>query len=155
MTRASRRGASSITVQPADEETIDRVEALLEANDLPHRDVQTKPGCFFLARSGTEVVGAGGVEPHGSNGLLRSVVIEESSRGRGYGTALCDALEARARRNGVETLYLLTTTAAEFFRRNGYEEAVRETVPSSVRRTTEFTDLCPTSATCMKKRVER
>ena len=155
MTRPSGGSTPSMTVERADEETIDRVEALLEENDLTYRDVRTKPECFVLAHAGTEFVGVGGVEPAGSNGLLRSVAIEESRRGRGYGTALCDALEARAREDGVETLYLLTTTASAFFRRSGYEEVVREDVPPSIRRTTEFTDLCPDSATCLRKHVER
>lgn len=144
---------ASITVEKADAEDLDRVEALLDANDLPHRDVRAKPECFFVARSDTEWIGVGGVELYGSSGLLRSVVVAESSRGQGYGTALCDALEERARTNGVEALYLLTTTAPEFFRRRGYEEIGRETVPSSIQRTTEFAELCPSSATCMRKRL--
>lgn len=144
---------SSITVRRADGEDIARVEALLEANDLPYRDVRAKPECFFVASSDAEVIGVGGVEIYGSNGLLRSIVIEESSRGRGYGTAVRETLEEHARTNGVTTLYLLTTTASAFFRRSEYERVDRANVPSSIQRTTEFTDLCPTSATCLKKEL--
>ena len=61
------------------------------------------------------VYGTDGVEIYGSEDLLRSVVIMESNRGQGYGAELCDSLEEYARTNGVETLYLLTTTAALFF----------------------------------------
>ena len=141
----------SITLERADSDDIDRVEALLEANGLPYRDVRTKSERFFVGYSGTEVVGIGGVEVHGSDGLLRSVVVTESNRGQGYGTALCRGLEDYARNDGVETLYLLTTTAAPFFRRRGYQEIARENVPSSIRRTTEFADLCPDSATCLRR----
>ncbi|WP_433630184.1 arsenic resistance N-acetyltransferase ArsN2 [Halomicrococcus sp. NG-SE-24] len=144
---------SSITLQKADEDDVDRVEALLEANGLPFEDVRAKPECFFVVYSDTECIGVGGVERYGSNGLLRSVVVTESNRGQGYGTALCDALEEYARTNEVETLYLLTTTAAAFFRRRGYEEVVREDVPSSIQKTAEFTDLCPNSATCLRKNL--
>ncbi len=140
----------SLTLRPAGTH-LDRVEALLEANDLPARDVQSKPECFSVARVDGEVVGAGGVERHGSDGLLRSVVVEESRRGRGYGVAICDALEAEARSDGVETLYLLTTTAAGFFRRRGYEEVLREAASPGIRQTAQFADLCPASATCMTK----
>ncbi|WP_313692959.1 arsenic resistance N-acetyltransferase ArsN2 [Halorarum halobium] len=145
----------SITLEPAGSKGIDRVEAVLAANDLPNGDVRAKPECFYLARSDAAVVGVGGLEPHGENGLLRSVVIGESNRGRGYGAALCDALEARASEEGVGTLYLLTTTAAGFFRGRGYEALDRAAVPSAVRGTTEFTDLCPASATCMRKPLDR
>lgn len=141
----------SITLERADSDDIDRVETLLEANGLPSRDVRTKSECFFVGYSGAEVVGIGGVEARGSDGLLRSVVVTESNRGRGYGTALCRGLEDYARNNGVETLYLLTTTAAPFFRGCGYEETTRESVPSSIRGTTEFTGLCPDSATCLRR----
>ena len=142
---------SSVTIDKADRGDLNRVEALLEANDLPHQDVRTKPSCFFVAYSDTEFVGIGGIEIYGSNGLLRSVVITESNRGQSYGAALCDALEAYARTNRVSTLYLLTTSAVAFFRQCGYGVIVRDDVPSSIQRTTEFTELCPISATCLKK----
>jgi amino-acid N-acetyltransferase len=142
---------STITVEKADAADLDYVEALLEANGLPHRDVRTKPECFFVASADAERVGVGGLETHGPNGLLRSVAIAETHRGRGYGSALCEALEDYARENGVETLYLLTTTAPDFFRQRGYEAIGREDAPSRIRQTTEFTDLCPDSATCMEK----
>jgi len=139
-----------VTLRPLEGDDPDRVEALLEANGLPHEDIRAKPECFFLADADGDVVGAGGLEVYGSDSLLRSVVVTEPYRGRGYGGALCDALETRARERGVGSLYLLTTTAAGFFRRRGYEAIDREAVPPAVRRTTEFADLCPDSATCMR-----
>lgn len=141
------------TIRRTDEADFDAVETLLEANGLPSRDVRTSPGRFLVAVSDAAVVGVVGVEPYGSSGLLRSLAVSESSRGRGYGTALCDALEEQARADGVDTLYLLTTTAAAFFRRRGYESVAREAVPTAVQQTTEFAELCPASATCMKKNL--
>lgn len=143
--------STEITLRPAAAEDLDRVEALLEANDLPSGDVRAIPDCFFVAESEGAVVGVGGVEARGSAGLLRSVVVREPNRGEGYGRTLCAALEDRARAAGIETLYLLTTTAAAFFRRNGYEAIPREEAPTGIRETTQFTDLCPDSATCMRK----
>jgi amino-acid N-acetyltransferase len=143
----------SITLREADAETIDWVEALLEANDLPYRDVRTKAECFFVAVDEPERVGVGGVELHGVDGLLRSLVIARPHRGRGYGTALYESLEDYARENGVQALYLLTTTASGFFRERGYETVSRADAPERIRETTEFTDLCPTSATCMEKEL--
>ncbi|WP_137285970.1 arsenic resistance N-acetyltransferase ArsN2 [Halorussus salinisoli] len=144
---------SSLTIRRVDDDSVDRVESLLEANGLPYQDVRSKSECFFLAYSDTECIGTGGVETHGSDGLLRSVVVTEPNRGQGYGVALCDALEEYARTIEVETLYLLTTTAEAFFRRCGYEETVRENVPARIQRTTEFAELCPSSATCMRKNL--
>lgn len=142
-----------ITVRRAGPEHLDRVEALLAADGLPSGDVRAEPDCFSVALSSGAVVGVGGVEVHGSAGLVRSVVVESAHRGRGYGTALCEALENRARDEGVDALYLLTTTAPGFFRRRGYEAVAREAAPAGIRRTTQFAELCPASATCMRKRL--
>jgi amino-acid N-acetyltransferase len=138
-------------VRPAEPSEFDRIEALLRANDLPTRDLQASPGTFFVAEAGEQVVGAGGVEQYGTNGLLRSVVVAKSRRGRGYGRALTGRLERHARAEGVETLYLLTTTAAAFFRAQGFETTERADAPAQIQETTEFSELCPSAATCLRK----
>jgi len=143
----------SLTLEPATGDSLAYVEALLEENGLPSRDVRSTPDAFSVARDGDERVGVGGVEPCGANGLLRSVVVERSKRGAGYGTALCDALEAAAASAGIETLYLLTTTASEFFADRGYEVIRRNEAPAGIRQTTEFDALCPSTATCMRKHL--
>lgn len=142
---------ATLTVRKAELDELDHVETLLEANGLPTQDVRAKPECFFVACDEGTVVGVGGFEHDGSDGLLRSLVIMESARGRGYGTALCAALESRARSDGIEALYLLTTTAASFFRKLGYDKITREEVPASIQGTAEFSELCPDSATCLRK----
>jgi amino-acid N-acetyltransferase len=144
---------ATLVLEAADEERLEYVVDLLEANGLPSSDVRTKPECFYVARDGDETVGVGGVEIHGSAGLLRSVVVEGSARGEGLGTALCERLEAIAEAEGVEELYLLTTTAREFFAGRGYEEVERSEAPADIRGTAEFADLCPSTAVCMRKRL--
>lgn len=141
-----------VTVRAADQDDLDRIETLLATNDLPSGDIRDSPGQFFVAEAG-EVIGVGGVEIYGSAGLVRSVAVAEPHRGEGHGAALCARVEAHARRQGVETLSLLTTTAAEFFRRRGYEEVARDLAPDAIRKTAEFADLCPSSATYMRKRL--
>ena len=143
----------ALTLERADEDALDYVEALLEENGLPSADVRSKPGCFYVASEGDERVGVGGIESYGSDGLLRSVVVERPARGQGLGTALCDRLEAVAREDGVGTLYLLTTTARELFADHGYVEIDRSLAPEAIRETTEFADLCPEAAVCMRKRL--
>ncbi|WP_440988344.1 arsenic resistance N-acetyltransferase ArsN2 [Haloarchaeobius baliensis] len=157
-----RDAVTDLTLRRAAASEYSRVESLLAANDLPHEDVRDGPAEFFLASPAAAEdtddvtpVGIGGVERHGTDGLLRSLVVAEEYRGAGYGTALCDALETYARDNGVETLYLLTTTAAPFFRGRGYETVERDAVPDRIRDTTEFAELCPSSATCMTRALGR
>lgn len=141
----------SVALQPADADSLSYVERLLERNDLPVADVRDRPECFYVATRHGERVGIGGLERHGEAALLRSLVVEQSVRATGVGTAVCDALEDIARSADVETLYLLTTTADDFFAARGYETVERAAVPRAIRETTEFSDLCPTSAVCMSK----
>lgn len=142
---------ATVRLQQADDSALSYVETLLENNDLPSTDVQSKPGCFYVGYDGDDRIGIGGVEVHGRDGLLRSLVIEQETRGDGFGSAMCEALETRARDGGAEMLYLLTTTAPEFFADRGYGEIERADAPAAIRQTTEFDDLCPASAICMKK----
>jgi amino-acid N-acetyltransferase len=145
--------ATTIELAPAEGADLAEVEALLEANDLPVADLRSGAGRFFRAVTGGELVGVGGFESYGAVGLLRSVVVPAAYRGEGYGTATCDALEDRAREAGLADLYLLTTTAAKFFAARGYERVDREAAPAAIRESSELTDLCPSSATCMRKPV--
>src|SRR3546814_8899855 len=55
----------------------------------------------------------------------------------GYG-----GIEGEAERAGVERLHLLTTTAARFFRTQGYADAARASAPAGIASSAEFTRLC-------------
>lgn len=127
------------------------VRALLERNDLPTSDLDDSTVDLFEARAEGQRVGVGGLERYGTDALLRSVAVPSSLRGEGYGTAISVALESRARESGVETLYLLTTTASEFFEDRGFEAVPRSDVPAAVRESAEFGDLCPDGAACMRR----
>lgn len=127
-----------------------RVETLLARCGLPHRDVRSSPAEFYVGTADGDRIAVGGLEPGGSAGLLRSVAVAESVRGRGYGTAMCDELESVATTAGMGALYLLTTTAADFFAARGYEPVSRTDAPPAIRGTTEFAEICPDSATCMR-----
>jgi len=141
-----------VTLEPAAED-LPYVRGLLVANDLPSADVDAAADALYLAVDGDERVGIGGLERHGDAGLLRSVVVEAATRGQGYGTAICDALERRGRESGLDAIYLLTTTASQFFAARGYEAIDRTAAPESIRATPEFEDLCPADATCMRRRL--
>lgn len=141
----------NVSLRRADESDLRYVETLLAENGLPTGDVRSKSGCFYVAHLDGDPVGIGGIERCGSDGVLRSVVVESSVRGTGIGTAICAALERTARSEGIERLSLLTTTASGFFADLGYAEIDRADAPEAIRRTAEFDDRCPASATCMTK----
>lgn len=131
------------------EDGMAEMKALLRSADLPCDDLE-EPGLRFYRLEGPQGgIGWAGLEPRGQDALLRSVVIPEGYRGRGAGAALAQAMLAESRRLGIERLWLLTTTAAPFFERLGFNVANRSDAPPAIQGTREFRDLCPASATCM------
>ena len=99
---------------------------------LPVDDL-TYPGRKFFSFSHQDVVVAfGGIEGEGADRLLRSLVVLEGLRGKGTGAAVLAAIEAFAKREGVERLHLLTDSAAAFFTGQGYQARDRSLAPASV-----------------------
>jgi amino-acid N-acetyltransferase len=58
-----------------------------------------------------------------------------------------------ARINGASTVYLLTTTAEQFFPKFGFERIPRADVPALVQTSVEFTSACPESAAVMRRQL--
>lgn len=137
-------------LRPATASDLQRVRDLLTAASLPldGLDEQFGPG-YVLATDRDQIVGAMGIERYGPYGLLRSAVTRQDWRGRGLGQALTDERIAWARSQQMKALYLLTTTAADFFTRFGFERVERPLVPDEIRRSREFASACPESAVVM------
>lgn len=146
------RTALRLTRLPPDERADSK--RLLESCSLPTSDLDEPDVLLFRGVVDGQPVGVGGFELFGGSALLRSIAVERDRQGQGLGTALCRELERRARERGVRTLYLLTTDAAEFFERLGFDRCEREAVPAAVRDSREFSDLCPVSAVCMVKEID-
>jgi amino-acid N-acetyltransferase len=128
------------------------VEALLVEAGLPVSDLSAVPDLGLLGiREHGRFTGVIGLEVHGHHGLLRSLAVSPACRNAGLGRALVSSAESWAAGRGVDTLYLLTTTAAGFFERLGYETLPRTEAPESIRSTHQFSQLCPTSSTFMRK----
>jgi amino-acid N-acetyltransferase len=58
-----------------------------------------------------------------------------------------------AQRCDMKAVFLLTTTAEQFFPRLGFEPISRADVPESVQASVEFQSACPASATVMRKQL--
>lgn len=128
------------------------VEALLTEAQLPVSDLSGSLSLNLLGmRESGRLVGVVGVEVYGAVGMLRSLAVASSRRNAGLGVSLVSNAEAWAAERGVKTLYLLTTTAAEFFAKLGYEAIPRSEAPAAIAATAQFSDLCPASSTFMRK----
>lgn len=139
------------SIHPATSDDRTAIVALLEAAGLPHDLPKEILPEFRVLRVEGSVRGVVGLEPVGQTALLRSLAVDPAVQGQGYGTALVREAEAHAREQGLDVLYLLTTTAAGFFAELGYKPAARAEVPSAIAQTDEFARLCPDTATCMQK----
>ncbi|MBT2333208.1 GNAT family N-acetyltransferase [Variovorax paradoxus] len=129
-----------------------QVRALLLTCELPESDLSpSHMNNFLVLRSGDGLVGCVGLERAGNAGLLRSLAVAPESRGTGLGEALLRAIESRAVTEGIQRLFLLTTTAPDFFAARGYLPCPRSDAPDTIRSTTEFASICPASATCMAR----
>lgn len=136
-------------IHPAAPSDVHAIAALLQAADLPVEGVADALDGFVVAVEDDRIVGAGGVEEYGEDGLLRSVVVDARARSTGLGSALTEAAIERARARGLDRLYLLTTTAEGFFPRFGFRAVSRDEAPAAIRRSPEFASLCPEGATVM------
>jgi amino-acid N-acetyltransferase len=141
-----------MTTRRAQSGDLDGIRSLLQFCDLPHEDLTPAHLEHFLVcqREGA-LHGVVGMDPCGDVALLRSLAVAPAARGEGLGARLVDAVEDRAHEEEVRTLYLLTTTAAGYFRDRGYEPMARDGLPESIQETDEAARLCPSSATSMQK----
>jgi amino-acid N-acetyltransferase len=138
---------------PASADDLVAIRALLERSGLPTSDLESARPEFAVIREEGQVIAAGALQRFGSSALLRSVVVASDRRGTGLGEAIVSELERVARAARINRLVLLTQTAADFFARQGYQTIERSTAPRSMQASEEFRSLCPSSATCMAKRL--
>jgi amino-acid N-acetyltransferase len=140
---------SRTAIRPAVVEDLSAVLGLLRSAFLPD-DAEPHFANFFVAQCDGSVVGAIGFESLGDRALLRSLVVEKSYRATGIGTSLADEAIRHARRIAVAELFLLTTDAASFFERLGFERVPHAEAPAAVRQTRQFSELCPATAQLMR-----
>ena len=130
------------------------VTALLTAADLPIEDLsQAKLKHFIGITSNDTLCGIIGLELFTPVALLRSLVVTDSVRGTGLGQTLVKEIETYAAKKNIEEIYLLTTTAEDFFVKLGYQTIERASAPETIRNTEEFSSICPGSATVMNKSI--
>lgn len=126
------------------------VLALLRRCELLESGVAEAIDSFWVARSAHALVGCAGLEMYGPFGLIRSVAVDVSARGSGLGTKLVERVAATAGTRGLSHLFLLTTTAPEFFQQRGFHTVERSAVPAEVAESWEFRVGCPQTAVAMR-----
>jgi amino-acid N-acetyltransferase len=133
-----------------DEIELEKLKTFLHSNKLPHSDIRLKGNIFIgYYNENGNLIGTGGLEVYGNTALLRSVAVDESMRGKSFGKKIVDDLIEKANSISLTDIYLLTETAHDFFLQRGFTDVARAEVPERVRNSSQFSQLCPASASCM------
>ncbi len=138
-----------VEIRAVDEGTLPAALALLAACELPTEDLPNPMVSLIGAFLDGELAGVIGLQRCGEVGLLRSLAVAPSHREHGIARELCERLFEIASAAKIESLFLLTTTAADYFTWHGFARVARDAVPASVRATEQFASLCPASAHVM------
>jgi len=130
-----------------------RFEEVLAAANLPTGDLLVDPAAYYAAGDAAEPSAFGGLSLLGEHALLRSIVVLPTARGSGQGRAIVAALAELAGASGARQLWLLTTTAEDFFRHQGWEAVDRRHTPGPIAATYQFASTCPASAVLMCRKL--
>ncbi|HTM93852.1 MAG TPA: arsenic resistance N-acetyltransferase ArsN2 [Flavisolibacter sp.] len=141
-----------MNIVPASQNSFSAAIALLKKNNLPTEDLD--PGKqLFVVEEGDEVIATVAVEYNYADALLRSLSVSPEKRNSGIGAELVEFIEDYVQKQGVQTVYLLTTTAVDFFSKKGYTISDRSVVPDFIKNTSEYSVICSSSSTLMKKEL--
>ncbi len=113
----------------------------------------SQPLHFFGMYSESSLVAVVGLELFGTVALLRSLAVSPAYRGQKLARELVTYAESFAASRGVDSLFLLTTTASTFFGKLGFVPALRSAAPPEIQTTAQFSILCPASSAFLCKTV--
>lgn len=165
MTTTGKPGMSGVRLRMAQPGDWLAVESLLADAELPLAGAREHLRDFVVAEgAAATLLGCAALERYAAgseegaeegaahvSGLLRSLAVAPAARGLGLGASLVESLLSAARAQGLADVTLLTTTAAEYFPRFGFQQIAREAAPLAVRDSIEFREACPASAVVMSR----
>lgn len=138
-------------IESARPHDVSDVLALLKAHELPLDGLADHLATMLVARQDGRVVGSAAIEVYPDGALLRSVAVAPARQRQRLGRELTEAAIRLAQERHAPAIYLLTTTAEQYFPKFGFERIARTDVPAGVQTSIEFTSACPASATVMRK----
>lgn len=133
------------------------ITALLQKTNLPPDGIEPHLENFLIIRDNKsskkpdQLIGCAGLEIYGKSALLRSVAVHPDFQKEGFGTLLVDRIIELAKKKKITSLFLLTDTAEDYFKKKGFNRVLREQVPNDMKESVEFTTLCTSSPVMMKE----
>jgi N-acetylglutamate synthase-like GNAT family acetyltransferase/protein-tyrosine-phosphatase len=142
---------ATISVGPASGGDLDAIKRLLVGSLLPSRDVGGARQRFIVASENGRLIGCAGLQLAGPDGLVRSMAVHWTRRNAGLGSRLHQRLLFEAQLTGVRTLYVVTSTAEDFFAGHGFKKVAAGAVPPELQASEEFTAFVPGGSTVMSR----
>jgi len=142
-----------IQYRAATKEDLPRIKEILSQNNLPADDCGCHTENFIVSQKEGKIIGVGGLEVYGAFGLVRSIAVIPECRSQGIAREIFTLVEVLANDRGVNTLYLLTETAADYFRKLGFSVNSRAETPEAIAATKQFSELCPSTAEVMSRDI--
>src|SRR5262249_56364930 len=105
------------------------LKAGLGGAGLPADDVEHDGPLFWRFERDDVPVGFAGIEVHGTDAVLRSLITLPPLRQQGIGGAMIDKMEVEARARGASAIYLLTPGFVPVFAMRGDAPVGREPPP--------------------------
>jgi amino-acid N-acetyltransferase len=131
----------------------DGLKAALARAGLPADDVGQDGPLFWRFERDDVPVGFAGIEVHGPDAVLRSLLTLPMLRQQGIGGAMIDKMEVEARARGASAIYLLTRDFVAFFAQLGYAPCGRERLPPAIAAAGPFAQPSLAEGTPMMKQV--
>ena len=128
------------------------IKDLLVENKLPVSDLNNRI-TFFVEKRDKNIIAVGGIEDAGADAIIRSIAVAENCKGKGYGAEITKQLLYYAKTQKKNDIYLLTTTAQNYFPKFGFKEVNRNDLPAAVKNSSQYKDVCPESAVIMKLKL--
>lgn len=149
------KGGTTTSFGPASGGDLDAIKRLLVGSLLPSRDVGGGNQRFIVASENGRIIGCAGLQVAGQDGLVRSMAVHWTRRNVGLGSRLHERLLFEAVLAGVRTLWVVTTTAEDFFAGHGFKKVAAADVPAELQASDEFTTFVPGGSTVMSRPVAK
>ena len=108
-------------------------------------EIRAHIGHFLVLAEQEHIAGCVALEPYGAElAEIRSVAVDDTTRGRGLGAKLVQFALAEAKRRGFARVFAVTH-APEFFQRQGFALSHRRALPEKIERDCNG---CPKQRSC-------
>lgn len=142
-----------LNIQTAGQNDRTAVSLFLTEQNLPVSDLFEDNVHLYLAYDGKDLIATIGLEKYVKVGLLRSLAVKETFRNQQIADKMIKELLKVCKSENIKMIYLLTTTAENYFLKKGFLPVEREAVPAVIRQTREFRSICPSSAVVMYREI--